>query len=169
MKTIGNSDYMVLKRLFRAVPIRPDDVLVDIGCGKGRVINWWLKLGKDNRIIGVEYDPDTAQKTRTRLLPYKNVEVMQGDAIALVPSEATYLYLFNPFDDELMARFLAALKERIADKSKLRIIYYRPLYLDVIKNDSYWQVQEHKLNLGLRYRDSYLEYAVITVACSAQS
>jgi len=32
-------DYLQLSRIFAAIPIAPDDVLVDVGCGLGRVIN----------------------------------------------------------------------------------------------------------------------------------
>lgn len=44
----GSVHYYELPRIFNArngLQITPADVLVDIGCGKGRVINWWLGRG----------------------------------------------------------------------------------------------------------------------------
>jgi hypothetical protein len=55
--TIGvqNSDYAALEQIFRN-RIRPVDVLVDVGCSTGRVINLWLEQGPSNRIVGLEAD-----------------------------------------------------------------------------------------------------------------
>lgn len=41
----ANTPYTALKLIFKNEIIGPDDVLVDLGCGKGRVINWWLGQG----------------------------------------------------------------------------------------------------------------------------
>jgi hypothetical protein len=41
---VVNTPYAVLPQIF-AGRIGRDDVLVDVGCGKGRVINWWLSRG----------------------------------------------------------------------------------------------------------------------------
>ena len=49
----GNSDYEVLAQVFDG-RISLNDVLVDIGCGRGRVLNYWLSLGLGNRIYGLE-------------------------------------------------------------------------------------------------------------------
>ena len=51
-----SSHYFVLSRLFGKFPVKESDVLVDVGCGKGRVINWWLRKGCRHRIIGIELD-----------------------------------------------------------------------------------------------------------------
>jgi len=61
-----NSDYKQLATLFHD-KIRPTDVLVDIGCGKGRVLNWWLDHYRDHKIYGIELDSIIAEETRRRL------------------------------------------------------------------------------------------------------
>ena len=54
----SSAHYGYLGKLFsnENVPIRPDDVLVDVGSGKGRVLNFWLQKGLRNRIVGIEID-----------------------------------------------------------------------------------------------------------------
>src|SRR5688572_19680524 len=52
--TMVHTDYHVLRDIFARVPFKPDDVLVDIGCGEGRVINFWLSRRVKNPIIGIE-------------------------------------------------------------------------------------------------------------------
>jgi spermidine synthase len=59
---VVNSAYSVLPHIF-AGRIGPRDVLVDVGCGKGRVINWWLSQGLRNRIVGIEINPAVAAAT----------------------------------------------------------------------------------------------------------
>jgi hypothetical protein len=46
----SNVSYYALSLIFKDEPIAPDDVLVDVGCGKGRMINWWLSRRLRNQI-----------------------------------------------------------------------------------------------------------------------
>jgi len=66
---VANSQYSVLPPIFDG-RIGRDDVLVDVGCGKGRVINWWLSRGLRNRIVGIELEPEVASATAKRLARY---------------------------------------------------------------------------------------------------
>src|SRR5262245_7544268 len=93
-----STDYPQLKIVFRSdrVPITADDVLVDVGCGKGRVINYWLMSGHRNRMVGIEIDDDIARLPRRRLRRYPNVSILTGDAVALLPADGTKFYLWNP-------------------------------------------------------------------------
>src|SRR5690349_14297946 len=84
----ANSDYDALPQLFAHPAIwegsrkfSPEHAIVDVGCGKGRVINWLLSQGFRGRIIGVELDPDIAQSTSARLKTYANVSVVQADVL----------------------------------------------------------------------------------------
>ena len=83
-KNVTNTDYAYLSNVFKN-RIKPTDVLVDIGCGKGRVINFWLGCAPHNRIIGIELDDALAVKTRQRLRKRKNVTIISGDAISNIP------------------------------------------------------------------------------------
>ncbi|MEJ7639236.1 MAG: class I SAM-dependent methyltransferase, partial [Singulisphaera sp.] len=70
---------------------------MDIGCGKGRVLNFWLERFPNNRIIGVELDDRVADRTRRRLERWRNVKIITGDAVAALPAEGTIFWMFNPF------------------------------------------------------------------------
>ncbi len=99
-----NSDYAALSRIFEN-RIKSSDVLVDIGCGKGRVINEWLSYGLGNRMIGIELDERIAEQTRRRLRRYRNVTILTGDAIQNIPIDGTLFYLYNPFAAHVMEAF----------------------------------------------------------------
>src|SRR5262245_31735372 len=76
---VVNSQYSVLPYVF-GDRIRPHDVLVDVGCGKGRVINWWLSQGLRNRMVGIEHNPEIASATARRLRRFRNVTIVNRDA-----------------------------------------------------------------------------------------
>jgi SAM-dependent methyltransferase len=133
----SNTDYLVLSAIFRD-RIAPDDVLVDVGCGKGRVLNHWLASGLKNKIVGIELDPDVAARTRRRLRRYRNVTVLVGDAVQLLPMEATVCYLFNPFGEEAVARFKASFESNCPSAL---LMYYNPKHLGRFSADDTWQVE----------------------------
>jgi len=137
-RNTANTDYAALPYIFRD-EIKEDDILVDVGCGKGRVINWWLSRGYKNRIIGIELDPKVAEFTRNRLKKYKNVIIITGSALEHFPSEATVVYLFNPFDEIKMINFRDLIKR---NGKPVRIFYYNCVHVGVFNNDSQWDVRD---------------------------
>lgn len=140
---VQSTDYAALAKLHRrnGIRIHPDDVLVDVGCGRGRVINWWLGQGLRNRMIGLELVPGIARETAHRLRRHPNVEVRAGDAVEIVPREATFLYLYNPFDARVMRRFAEVLLARADRPQALRIVYFNCRHLDVFADDPRWCVR----------------------------
>lgn len=48
---LQNSDYRCIEQLLEAVPLRPDDVFVDVGCGEGRVFTYHARHGFYGRLI----------------------------------------------------------------------------------------------------------------------
>ncbi len=137
---LSNSDVECLQRIFDH-RIKASDVLVDVGCGRGRVINWWLDHGCHNQVFGIELDPATAERTRRRLRGHKNVTIITGDAAQNIPPQGTLFYLFNPFDAPTLAAFKDRLKETAADPKNVRIFYYTPTHIQVFQDDPAWNVQ----------------------------
>jgi len=167
---IVNTDYSVLPHIF-SDRISESDVIVDIGCGRGRVINYLLFRKYKNKIIGIEYDQPTASKLKKRMARYKNVNIIYGDAIDNIPKEATVFYLFNPFEEKLMIRFRDKLKELFRGKKNIMIIYYRPLQLQVFENDTVWSIEEFEIPqnaLDCRYDGCSLSYRKYAVICFCQ-
>jgi hypothetical protein len=152
-------DYAQLAYLFshNELPVHESDVLVDVGCGKGRVINYWLGRGVRNRIIGIELDEEVARATRLRLARHRNVEIVTGDVSQSLPGDGTLFFLFNPFGPEVTRRFMQQLKQRPG----VRIIYWYCLHLDVIEDDPWWHIDQlvtgdHKPAVLIRPRTELL-------------
>ena len=142
-----NTDYAVLPLMFDGL-IRDSDVLVDVGCGKGRVINWWLSRGYRNPIYGIELDPEIAQRTRARLKKVKNVTIITGNALDNIPHDATFFYLYNPFDAPVLRKFKTSLEESFGERRNIRLIYFNSVHVDVFKSDPRWEVKEGHADPG---------------------
>jgi hypothetical protein len=138
---VGNADYDDLAILFAAAEVRADDVIVDVGAGKGRAINWLLRHHPGARVVGIELDPEICAATARRLRKYRQVEIVCGDAIELLPADGTLFYLFNPFGAEVMARFRDALVERRAGRGRTRVVYYNVKALDLFEDDPRFAVR----------------------------
>jgi hypothetical protein len=133
--TMVHTHYHVLRDIFARVPISPDDVLVDIGCGEGRVINFWLSRGLKNQIIGIEAVDAVADQARKRYRRYRNVSIVTGDAIENLPRNGTLFFLYNPFDDEVVTQF-----ERTIRPLGARIVFHQNNYMEPFLSDV-WNVE----------------------------
>ncbi|MGA3264771.1 MAG: class I SAM-dependent methyltransferase, partial [Terracidiphilus sp.] len=138
------------------------DTLVDVGCGNGRIINWWLAQGYRNPIIGIELMEHVAQRTRQRLSRFPNVRIICGDAVTHLPEEGTLFYLFNPFDERFMFPIASRLA-KIACLHPIKILYFAPIRLHVFP-ESDWEVKVQPLKLppaGL-FEERHRAFAIIT-------
>lgn len=152
---VGNADYDDLDILFRGVDVAPRDVIVDVGCGKGRSTNWFLERYPANKIYGIELDPQICAGTARRLRRFGNVTVLCGDATAMLPPDGTIFYLYNPFDAAVMSRFIdALLAPRPAAGARAdRIVYYNDKFIDLYRDDPHFVVRPVEDPL-LRHRSS---------------
>jgi SAM-dependent methyltransferase len=141
----ANSDYTDLPALFGVAGVTTEDVLVDVGCGKGRAINWLLGHYPANGIIGIEIDPEICAHTARRLRRHKRVEIRCGDATTTLPPDGTIFFLFNPFDEAAMARFIATLVEAGGRK---RVIYYNCKFVRSFLDNPRFEVEEIELPSG---------------------
>jgi SAM-dependent methyltransferase len=144
---VGNVEYEDLPPLFAPANVGPEDVIVDVGAGKGRSINWLLERYPRNRIVGIELDPEIAAKTARRLRRFPNVSIVAGDATKLLPRDGTVFYLFNPFDATVMQRFIDAF---MADgmHPRRRIVYHNCKDVRLFRDDPRFRVEDIELPSG---------------------
>jgi SAM-dependent methyltransferase len=122
--------------LWRALPakeVTPDDVFLDLGAGKGRMLVLAARY-PFRRIVGVEVSPALSDVARTNLrradpmLRCQRVEVVTADAASCtIPDDVTVTHVFNPFTGEVFAAALARLLESITRRPRtIRLIYTNP-------------------------------------------
>lgn len=122
--------YSVLERLANSGLIRKKDVVLDYGCGKGRV-DFFLSYQTKANTLGIEYDERIYQgalenkKTavsgaRTEFVPARAEEYE-------VPAEVNRCYFFNPFSVELLRKVMARILESYyANPRELYLFFYYP-------------------------------------------
>lgn len=124
--------YEALNIIDERAPVASDDVFYDLGCGKGRVLCHFARK-PIRRAAGVEYNPDLAAiaKANVERLVDRQVDasVIIGDAAGQDYSDATLIFMFNPFGADTMRGVL----KRVVGRSGLRIIYAGPVQEAVFK------------------------------------
>ncbi len=157
----GNSDYRALSKIFEN-RIRESDVLVDVGCGRGRVINWWLTHHPRNNIIGIEVDENIARQTQKRLDKHQNVKIVSGDAIENIPENGTIFYFYNPFELEEVEAFKDRLASLFDPSRRILLLYHNCKHISVFENDPDWSVE--RVDLGGAKSAPFGDLAVISMA-----
>lgn len=127
--------WRVAFRILRLVKPVVSDVIVDFGCGKGRMVYLFAKKKQFQKIIGVDVANELllqAQQniiSNTDKLKCKNVEFVCSDAVKYpVPSNMTFAFFFNPFWGDVFEKVISNIYQSyLANPRKIKIIYYNPL------------------------------------------
>ena len=106
--------YFVLEDLLGGLGLDADSHLLDVGCGAGRVLAYFVGAGLPGRATGVELDPALAAEAAAWSARYPNVHVVAGSALDLPLAGFTHVYLFNPFDTPVLTAFLDKLEREAA-------------------------------------------------------
>ena len=106
--------YSVLERLADSGFFGKEDVVLDYGCGKGRV-GFFLSHQTKARTIGIEYDEriyqDAVENRKSAPSKAKADFVLTGAEEYAVPAEVNRCYFFNPFSVEILHKVMARILE----------------------------------------------------------
>jgi SAM-dependent methyltransferase len=141
--------WTVLRDVFRADPVRPDDVFCDFGCGKGRVLylaSWY----PFRSIHGVDLDRGMVAAAKRNLTTARGparlqeIEVVHGDARTVrLPPGLTVAFLFNPFRGEVFRDVVTRLVESARrGPRRLRLLYGMPVEQEWLLGNGFVHVRE---------------------------
>ena len=106
--------YCVLERLADSGFFSKNDVVLDYGCGKGRV-GFFLSYRAKARTIGIEYDDRiykcALENQKTTVSRVKPDFVLTRAEEYEVPAEVNRCYFFNPFSVEILHKVMARIIE----------------------------------------------------------
>lgn len=132
----GGSQPSIVRRTLASLPDLAGYAFMDLGCGKGRALAVASEFAF-TRIVGVELDPALAARARRNAAivqarhPSRTpIEIREGDATtAEAAGERVVFFLYHPFHEALMARFVAHLERSLADGLRhCAVIYYNPVW-----------------------------------------
>lgn len=106
--------YPVLERLANSGLIRKKDVVLDYGCGKGRV-DFFLSYQTKAKTIGIEYDEriyrGALDNQKTAVSGARTEFTLVRAEEYEVSEEVNRFYFFNPFSVELLRKVMARIIE----------------------------------------------------------
>ena len=122
--------YAVLERLANSGLIRKKDVVLDYGCGKGRV-DFFLSYQTKANTIGIEYDERIYQSAienqKTVISKGKSDFILARAEEYEVPSQVNCCYFFNPFSVELLRKVMARIIESYYENPReILLFFYYP-------------------------------------------
>ena len=120
--------YTVLERLADSGFFREEDVVLDYGCGKGRV-GFFLSYRTKAKTIGIEYDGRIYQSA------LENQKTAKGEAYFVltraeeydVPAAVNRCYFFNPFSVEIFHKVMARILDSWYENPReIYLFFYYP-------------------------------------------
>ena len=124
------TDYRVLERLAKSSFFGEEDVVLDYGCGKGRV-GFFLSYRTKARTIGIEYDEhiyeDALENRKTTVSRVKPDIVLTRAEEYAVPGDVNRCYFFNPFSVEILHKVMARIIESWYESPReIFLFFYYP-------------------------------------------
>ncbi len=119
--------YTVLERLVNSGLIREGDVVLDYGCGKGRV-DFFLSHQTKADTIGVEYDEriyrSAMENRQTAALHLKTDFALARAEAYEVPQAVNRCYFFNPFSLGILRKVMARILESYYENPREVLLFF---------------------------------------------
>jgi SAM-dependent methyltransferase len=129
------------RRVLRVAGVPARGTFVDLGCGKGRACVLAAMHGF-RRVVGIDYSSSLCAIAQANLDAFRARTGAQFEsslhAIDVVnyafAADDSVVYLFNPFDDQVMGAVLERLRESLAQHPRpVWIVYHNPVWRGVIE------------------------------------
>lgn len=143
--------YVVLEDLVRLDLLKKEDVVVDYGCGKGR-IGFFLNDQVGCRVIGIDHDERLLETAKRNLEQYESDDVVfiYSKAEEYNPDGANRFYFFNPFSTRIFREVLKRIEESYEKSPRDILIFF------------YYSTIEYKLYLPTEPRLELIESVYFT-------
>ena len=122
--------YCVLERLADSGLVGEGNVLLDYGCGKGRV-GFFLSHQTGAKVVGIEYDrhiyESALENQRSAVSGAKADFLLTRAEVYEVPRSVDRCYFFNPFTIEILRKTLSRILESYYESPReIFLFFYYP-------------------------------------------
>ena len=122
--------YPVLERLANSGYITKKNIVLDYGCGKGRV-DFFLSYQTRCKTIGIEYDDriyySAIENKNSAISTNRTTFLLENAENYRVPVEVDCFYFFNPFSVEILQKVMARIRESYYEVPReLLLFFYYP-------------------------------------------
>lgn len=144
-----------LRKVFRELKIPPGKVLVDLGCGKGRVLLVASEF-EFKEVRGIEFSSTLCDIAMNNYFAYKNkrqtktkLSVIEMDVLDYkLGDDEDVFYIFDSFDADVLRQVLQNIITSVSRrKREIWIIYVNPVHREVLEENKEFK-ELKKFNLG---------------------
>ena len=127
-------------RLLETITLPPESVLVDFGCGKGRVLLLAVLRGV-KKAVGIEFSPELCRIAENNVKIVEeargtrlDITVIEGDVTGYeIEDDQNVFFLFNPFDDVVLGAVVKNIQKSLRRTPReIVIIYYNPVHSHIL-------------------------------------
>ena len=119
--------YSVLERLANSGYITKKNMVLDYGCGKGRV-DFFLSYQTRCKTIGIEYDDriyhSVMENKMSAVSSSRATFLLENAQNYRVPIEVDRFYFFNPFSVEILQKVMARIKESYYEAPRQILLFF---------------------------------------------
>jgi precorrin-6B methylase 2 len=132
--------YRRLKQLIDYFQFDKNDVFMDFGSGKGRIL-FFVAQKELKKVIGVEANKalvEAALQNQVCLGLKTPVEIIHGEAASVGVREGTVFFFFNPFGLTTLTKVLNNIKESLKHNPReVQIVYCNSVYSDFLDSQEW--------------------------------
>ena len=143
-----------IKQILNNIDINKNDIFIDFGCGKGRVLLIASQY-KFKKIIGIEFSPELVDIARSNVSICKDYNSFNIDIIKIIEGDVldykynnneTVFYLYNPFSNIILDQLCGQIVKSIHHKPRrVYIIYVNPIFDNIIIANGFNKIEEINL------------------------
>ncbi len=156
--------YSLLDAIFdqlNASTLKPCNHFLDLGCGKGRALCVAAHHGF-KKVTGIDISKELCADAKENLvltqqkIPALEFAVVNNDAFYfMIPADADYIFMFNPFDEMIMSGVVENIIESLQQNPRsISIAYVNPLHKELFVKAGFKEVYHSK-------KMKYLEVSIL--------
>ena len=135
------TSYRRIFRILDALHLGPSDTVVDLGCGKGRVI-CCASFYPIREVIGIDDIPELCATADTNLGRLRgrraHAKVLRSRVEDFDYATGTVIYMFHPFGPHTLSTVLSLLARGLQREPRpLRIVYVNPIHESVLEKTTW--------------------------------
>ena len=135
-----STSYIILNRIFSHVVLTEQDIFLDVGCGKGRVLAFLLKKRVPCKLCGIEINEISGQVAMEWTKKYDQISVTLGDAFQLDYAAYSVLFFGRPFLPKTFLQFIEKIEAELMHP--ITLIYWVDQQSGyMLKNRPGWEMQ----------------------------
>ncbi len=132
----GTIAFAAIRRILKRLDLKADDVFVDLGCGKGRVLCCAARHPV-KEVIGIEWSEELCAVARRNASSLRGgrapVTVINKPVEEYEYTRGSVFYLFHPFGPQTLEQALTRIHAGLGNGQRpIRLVYVYPVYEQVL-------------------------------------